>query len=69
MSENNNYDIAKAQYISSYSIKSVNKNQISESTCKLVMETAAMNYKQNGLALRFEAEKVEILALSFLAST
>jgi hypothetical protein len=28
-----------------------------------------MNYKQNGLALRFEAEKVEILALSFLAST
>jgi hypothetical protein len=59
--------LPKAQYIAATD-KSVNKNEISESTCKLVMETAAMNYKQNGLARRFEAEKLEIL-LSFLAST
>ena len=54
------YDIAKKLNISAATVsRALNNNpKISESTCKLVQETAAkMNYKQNRLALALKSGK------------
>lgn len=54
------YDIAKSLDISAATVsRALNNNpKISESTCKLVQETAAkMNYKQNRLALALKSGK------------
>ena len=54
------YDIAKELNISAATVsRALNNNpKISQSTCKLVMETAAkMNYKQNKLALALRSGK------------
>ncbi len=54
------YDIAKELNISAATVsRALNKNpKISESTCKLVMETAAkLNYKQNKLAQALRSGK------------
>lgn len=54
------YDIAKELNISAATVsRALNNNpKISESTCKLVIETAArMNYKQNKLALALKSGK------------
>ena len=54
------YDIAKELNISAATVsRALNNNpKISQSTCKLVMETATrMNYKQNKLALALRSGK------------